>query len=222
MVPKGVTIFLCILTGICLSLVIVNYYHASTCGLYTRQPDEQENFVEVLSERLTSLKKKIADNEVLMSKIIHSMEANLMPIGHAEYSTISKEAHTEAILLAQMLAKQPSPPMPYFVDDVMDTNMGKDVVDDIFNSKTDDKFNFNEIIEEYQEENGAKMTLTDAELHTLCAELQDKYGVIVSQSWGDLPYNLQQKWLEHACDYHLTEDQEEKEKGKEGAGDFSV
>lgn len=46
-------------------------------------------------------------------------------------------------------------------------------------------------------------TLTDSEASNLCTELKGKYSVIPAVSWGNLPYDLQQKWLHFSCDYHL-------------------
>jgi len=46
-------------------------------------------------------------------------------------------------------------------------------------------------------------TLTDSEASNLCTELKGKYSVIPGVSWGNLPYDLQQKWLHFSCDYHL-------------------
>ena len=48
--------------------------------------------------------------------------------------------------------------------------------------------------------------LTDAEAIKSCTEWKDQYGVIAGISWGSLPYDLQQKWLQMSCDYHLQDE----------------
>ena len=50
------------------------------------------------------------------------------------------------------------------------------------------------------------ITLTDAEATKMCMDWKTKYNVVVGASWGDLPYDLQQKWLSNSCDYHMKDD----------------
>ena len=47
--------------------------------------------------------------------------------------------------------------------------------------------------------------LSDIESTKLCNEWKGNYSVVPGVSWGDLPFDLQQKWLHYSCDYHLTE-----------------
>ena len=36
-----------------------------------------------------------------------------------------------------------------------------------------------------------------------CKEWHKGYNVVVGVSWGDLPYNLQDLWLQNGCDRHV-------------------
>ena len=47
-------------------------------------------------------------------------------------------------------------------------------------------------------------SLTDSEAVKQCTELKDKFSVIPGVSWGNLPYDQQQRWLHYSCDYHLA------------------
>jgi len=49
-----------------------------------------------------------------------------------------------------------------------------------------------------------EVTMTDAEATAQCTEWKTSYNVIVGVSWGTLPFDLQKKWLEISCDYHLS------------------
>jgi len=48
-------------------------------------------------------------------------------------------------------------------------------------------------------------TLTDSESTKQCSEWRTDYSVIPGVSWGSLPFDLQKKWLEYSCDYHLSD-----------------
>jgi len=46
--------------------------------------------------------------------------------------------------------------------------------------------------------------LSDADARHICAEWKKEHNVVVGVSWGSLPFQLQQKWLQYACDYLLS------------------
>lgn len=50
-----------------------------------------------------------------------------------------------------------------------------------------------------------KLTITDAEANKQCIEWKNQYEVVIGKSWGNLPHDLQQKWLQYSCDYHLQD-----------------
>jgi hypothetical protein len=65
----------------------------------------------------------------------------------------------------------------------------------------------NNILDDYEVESKdttPKVILSDADAHKLCIEWKDKYLVIPGVSWGELSFELQGKWLENSCDYHLS------------------
>ena len=47
--------------------------------------------------------------------------------------------------------------------------------------------------------------VNDEEAYKKCVEWRSKYNVILGESWGTLPYDLQTSWKTFGCDYHLTE-----------------
>lgn len=96
--------------------------------------------------------------------------------------------------------------MPLFPMDVQydDPEKLADVIDDIFSkSDLEKEGDYLESGEEVMEE--TIDLVTDAEALQICTEWRDKYHVTVGVSWGDLPYDLQQKWLKYSCDYHLKD-----------------
>lgn len=145
-------------------------------------------------------------NEILMNKVINAMQNNLAQLEAKEHEELSRESKDEAVRIALFLATHPAPPMPSFVmeSEFEDAEKLADVIDDIFGKGEVDKYaeGANEVVQAEQE-----ITLSDTEATQICSEWKDTYKVIVGVSWGDLPYDLQQKWVEYSCDYHMKEDE---------------
>lgn len=140
-----------------------------------------------------------------MNKVINAMQNNLVRLEAKEYEDLSRESKDEAVRIALFLATHPAPPMPNFVmeSEFEDAEKLADIIDDIFGKGEGDKYAEGaEMVEAEQE-----ITLSDAEATKICTEWKDTYKVIVGVSWGDLPYDLQQKWVEYSCDYHMKEDE---------------
>ena len=146
----------------------------------------------------------------MMNKLIHSMQSNLFRLEQSEYTQLVARSNSEAVEIALLLASHPAPPMPVFPLDPQfaDAESLANKVDDIIGNGIQGG--------EYYEELNAKTgdalgdqqlkTLSDAESTRICTEWRDKYSVKVGVSWGELPYDLQQKWLEYSCDYHMKSD----------------
>ena len=159
-----------------------------------------------------------------MNKLIASMQANLYKLERIEYNELSLRANNEAVEIALLLAAHPAPPMPVFPLDSQYENAESlaNAIDDLFSKDNPVDLDY------YAAGNGDKNgkdpsegffmdggqdavgetapAITDTEAVATCTEWKTKYNVIVGASWGDLPYDLQQKWLEYSCDYHMKED----------------
>jgi hypothetical protein len=146
-----------------------------------------------------------------MLKLIKS---KLVKIETEELQRISKQSQDEAVRLALILAAQPSPPFPDFSIDPKYGNAEElaNVIDDVFgnigkNEGSEQQFSYS--LEGGETLNELKNDInipTDAEASKLCNEWKKNYNVITGVSWGDLPYDLQQKWLQYSCDYHLEDE----------------
>lgn len=150
-----------------------------------------------------------------MNKVIKAMQSNLYRLEKSEYEQLTTQSKDEAVRIALYLANHPAPPMPdfSFEEEYTDPESLADKIDDIFNKlPEDDKttldkgFNGNN---DKSEEKESSTFITDAEAEKTCLEWREKYKVIIGVSWGDLPFDLQQKWLEYSCDYQLRENKEE-------------
>lgn len=158
----------------------------------------------------------------MMNKLIASMQSNLYKIEQIEYNELTVHANNEAVEIALLLAAHPAPPMPIFQMDskYADAEGLANAIDDIFSKEgsidpeyygglggegNKDRQGDNPFENELAEEEPVS-AITDAEAIESCTEWKNKYNVIVGASWGDLPYDLQQKWLEYSCDYHLKDE----------------
>lgn len=150
-----------------------------------------------------------------MEKLLNSLQSRLVKLEASELVEITKRSQDEAVRIALTLAGQPAPPMPEFELDAkfQDADKLADAIDDAFGKsggkddydeeerKSWDKYDDDQTLPE--EEKKVEDTITDAEAIKLCTEWKTKYSVVQGVSWGNLPFDLQQKWLKYSCDYHF-------------------
>lgn len=83
-----------------------------------------------------------------------------------------------------------------------------DLIDDVFGKDSEEEsLDFSS---SYEKKEKKKESITDAEAEKVCNEWKAKYKVSIGVSWGELPYDLQQKWVEYSCDYHMSDSAEAK------------
>ena len=141
------------------------------------------------------------------------MQTKLGKLEHQELELISQESQDEAVRISLLLASQPAPPMPHFYMDqkYTDAEALADIIDDKFEAKDDyekdskKKFKYDDFTEE--------ASITDAEAAKACEKWKADYSVVIGVSWGSLPQDLQQKWMQYSCDYHM-----DKSRGGGGGG----
>ena len=155
------------------------------------------------------------------------MQANLYKLEQTEYNELTKSSNNEAVEIALLLALHPAPPMPIFPMDekYQDAETLANAIDDIFSKENtmDPEFygglggvggegntgggsgDPSEGLFEEGADAAPAVAITDAEAIETCTKWKEQYHVIVGASWGDLPYDMQQKWLEYSCDYHMKD-----------------
>jgi len=78
-----------------------------------------------------------------------------------------------------------------------------DLIDDIFGKESgEEDIDF---LSAYEKKDKKRESITDADAEKVCNEWKIKYKVAIGISWGELPYDLQQKWLDYSCDYHMSD-----------------
>jgi hypothetical protein len=139
----------------------------------------------------------------MMDKLLHLMQTKLGKLEHQELELISQESQDEAVRISLLLASQPAPPMPQFYMDQKYTDAENlaDIIDDRFEAKDDyekdskKKFKYDDFTEE--------VSISDTEAAKACEKWKTDYSVVIGVSWGSMPQDLQQKWMQYSCDYHL-------------------
>ena len=156
--------------------------------------------------------------------MLHLVQVKLHQIEAKDVEELSALSQDEAVRLALLLAANPAPPMPEFEinSKYKDSEELADLIDDIFKN-IDDKdsgtsskysYSYGSSSKDKDYDESKDTTVTDAEAEKQCTEWKDKYSVVMGVSWGNLPYDLQQKWLHYSCDYHLSDNYMASKTGK--------
>lgn len=216
-VPKSILLVAACILGVGLGLFAINYYHTSNCPGSDGGNEATKDFMVALNRRLLESESRIIKNENMMHKIIHIMETNLQKLEEEQYDYISKTSEEEAVKIGLYLATHPAPIFPEFVLNENSMEGLADVVDDVFSKEDFDDKEFkldfaNPNAVDFVDDQGKDgerpngvSSISDAEARIKCNEWKTTYHVEKGVSWGELPYDLQQQWLEYACDYHLDE-----------------
>eukprot|EP01039_Chlorochromonas_danica_P001525 gene1525-1663_t len=210
-ISTSLIIFAACVLGIGIALFTLNFWHTSRCAT-EKSAGEIEEMVEALNRRILQTESQVQRNEILVSKVINALQSNLLKLEKTEYENIQNQAKDEAVRIALYLANHPAPPMPEFelAEEFEDPEKLADVIDDVYGrSEKEEKEDFL-LEEEGQEVKGSEeekeiLAVSDAEAVELCSDWKEKYKVVVGVSWGDLPYDLQQRWIAYSCDYHLKD-----------------
>ena len=142
-----------------------------------------------------------------MDKLLTSLQYKLMKLEKSELDNISKQSQDEAVNIALNLASQPAPPIPDFEIDskYKDAETIADLIDDVFGKLGSGQDYSGGYDREKDDDKASALAITDTEATKYCTEWKEKYSVVIGVSWGNLPYDLQQKWMEYSCDYHMAD-----------------
>ena len=216
--------------GVVVGLFGLNYWHATRCGVGAKTPDEIETYVEGINRRLLQAESLTIKNGLMLEKLLTLLQPKLVTLEAHEMEEITKKSQDEAVRLAILLSGQPAPPMPEFDLDPQyeDAEKLADAVDDALKGSDKDDYSSSEREEwgkydkdkwddkefsykkSVEEASAKEPTLTDAEAMKTCTEWKEKYSVVIGVSWGQLPFDLQKRWLKISCDYHFRNDHDTK------------
>lgn len=169
--------------------------------------------------------------QLVLKKVLHVIQHKYVELAAAEFESLNKQAKEESVKIALGIAAQPPPAMPEFVLDpsLADPQALSSFVDDFFAQQKGSgsefdlyeglgegfngggKFNeFNKLTDDFlikpmkSEEEAKADMLTEEEKDAECNKLKNDYNVIIGVSWGNLPYDLQDKWAAYRCDMYFS------------------
>lgn len=211
-----------LIVGAAIALFFANIYHSmKTCE--KKAPNTLERHLESFDDRLKRSEVMIIRNKGLLDVTLKDIQKKVKQLDSNIIKNIVHHSEDEAIRLALLLENMPAIPMPYYEQSYSSSSSSRyeesygsnyNFTDDFFftnrSSRTDDKeWGAKESYFEYgyekdKQDKEAEPLLSDVEAHKICTEWKEKYQVQVGVGWGLLPFDLQKKWLEYSCDYHLN------------------
>jgi hypothetical protein len=209
-------------TGVGIALLILNYWSTTVCPEDSISTAEMEEYIASLDRRLAWAEKQIARTTAHSEKIVQYVQSRTLQLDKSELDALVANVQDEAIRLALVFQGHPAPPYPGFpsepavgssnyaslepfqIDDKWGGKEGQ--WDDVFyGGKEEEKEGLEPGNNVWAENWKSEPVLSDVEATKLCDEWKGNYSVVPGVSWGNLPFDLQQKWLHNSCDYHLTD-----------------
>lgn len=195
---------------ICLTVVYVNFQHTSGCS--AMGDEDVQMYIESLNKRLLKAESQNIQNRLLLDRFMDKVQSKIIRLEKLELKELSDVAVDEAVKVTLQLASQPLPAMPEYDlgTEYQNAEELADVIDDIFEKARDKKNTKGSVdIADYaygygaQEERHGGVGVSDAAASEKCTGWKKIYGIQVGVSWGSAPMDVQEKWIQLSCDYHL-------------------
>ena len=200
-------------------LFILNNWHATKCSS-NKTSEEIAEYIESLKDRLLEAESQAIRNELILSGTLKELEKRLYNIESKKIQSLSgntdRKVEPQCNELGLALGLQKSPfHASYDLDPKYhDRKVFEELIDEVFSKYEDIKsishvtsaqtdVEFSAISSESASSNemsSSKSNLSISELSELCNKWVIEYAVIKGHSWGFLPYDLQQKYVEYDCD----------------------
>ena len=213
-------------TFVGLILFLMNHINTSRCSTHASSAQLDENIV-ALNRRLlqaesqvliiplsklftnSSVNTQIIRNSLLRESLLKLVQAKIQKVELQHLEELTHSSQDEAVRVALLLAEKHVNPVPEFDlnPKYFDAEVLADAISEVFKNVE----HYDEVIKDSS--SGKKVlreadrveveTITDTEASRLCSQWQTNYHVVKGVSWGDLPYDLQQKWVHYSCDSHI-------------------
>jgi len=217
----------CCVIGVAISLFGMNYWQATRCAV-THTAEEAEEYLVEINKRILTAESQTIHNALLMERVVSSLQTRLVELEGEELAALSKSSQDEALRVSLLLSAHAAPIQPIYDLDPKyeDAEVLADKIDDLL-GKVNDGGDDDDMKDKsggvlggsshkwasLDDDKGtmglkggdtSSSLLSDAEAIKLCKEWKVKYSVAVGISWGNLPYDLQQRWLKTKCDVYLN------------------
>lgn len=157
-----------------------------------------------LEHRLLSMEKEVHENSLVLQSFLGSLEKRFSISEMVDLRDLKRECHDEAQAIVSKLAEEPAPPMPSF-DSVEGFEENPSLVDEVGGVADDDIFMGRDPYGEEEEEGAGEALPPVLERSKTCKDWRITYGVSPGVSWGNLPYEMQQRWRNYDCDIFMQD-----------------
>lgn len=189
--------------GVTIGLFGLSFWHASNCSPTALQSEVSlADQTKEFKRRILEAESMVIKNSILTEKVLLHMQSRLISIENYEMELLTKQSQEQAVEVTLELAGRPAPLTSEFklLDQYKDAEILADFIDDVFL-----KVSNGEEIDQSQNDKviGDTVAVSDIEAERACREWKETHNVVVGVSWGNLPQDLQKKWMDYSCDYHL-------------------
>lgn len=214
---------------VCLTVVYLNFQHTNGCS--SGGDEDVKMYIEALNKRLLKAESENIQNKLLLDKFIEKVQSKIIHLEKLELKELQESAIGEAVRVTLRLAQQPLPVMPVYdvssafksaeeladaIDDIFErVSSGKDTAGGGSTGGIGEKSGLDTTYgAEETQLSEEKPIMSDKAATKKCTHWKEKFGVVVGVSWGNAPVDIQEKWIQLSCDYHLVggasaEEQEE-------------
>jgi hypothetical protein len=145
----------------------------------------------------------------MRENLLKRIQSRVLQVEHEHFQELSRNSQDEAVKVSLLLsnAERSMSRAPEF--DLNPKYRNADILADAINEllkRVDDTGSDNSFDLASSHEDAAPVdsssTVSESEMARLCKEWKTNYNVITGVSWGELTYDLQQKWTQYSCDVH--------------------
>jgi len=198
-------LFLGCLILIAIGIFGINYYNETRCAS-DRTEDELNSFSMNINRRILQAESETLKNNIYFNQALHILHSELYKLETSKIQEILKNGGEDSIKELLLLPKSNNLPKYNFDSTYLDAEILADKIDEILkNINSDDELDRranignSEVSNSKINEEEIYEILTSKEKEEKCIEWLKFYSVVKGVSWGDLPYDLQKKWV---CKYY--------------------
>lgn len=197
-------LFLAFLIIIAIGIFVINYYNETRCAS-DRTESELNSFSTSVNRRILQAESETLKNAIYFNQALQKLHSELYKLEILKIQEILNNGGEDTIKDLLLLPKTSTNYLPKYPLDsaYLDAEILADKIDEIFkNINSDDELDRRANVGNAEVSNSKineelNETLSTKEKEDMCENWTKFYSVVKGVSWGDLPYDLQKKWVIH-------------------------
>jgi hypothetical protein len=209
--PSRLTFIAISLIMLTFTLLGLNYYHAYRCA-HVRDNNEVESSLNDMKRRLREMESRNIYNALVVKNVLSLLRDRLKDREMEDIEAISAQGEDRAVAIALQLAATPDLHQESFdldpkfrsADALLD-QIDLSLASSTISIDSNDGGTLLSVGRGGSTNNNRLESALDESQQTeKCKHWQQIYRVVVGQSWGDLPIDLQRTWVDMDCDSKAT------------------